>query len=104
MLVFIYCNVKLTKLPECLLPCLKILQYRDVKDRLPVFRNLKWLELGIARNLYWNGLLFAFLNFSPVLETLVFLQVSVWLLLLFGIPSFLYSYIREMNIDDAVIL
>uniref|UniRef100_A0A803LEI5 F-box domain-containing protein n=1 Tax=Chenopodium quinoa TaxID=63459 RepID=A0A803LEI5_CHEQI len=53
----------------------QILDFYGVKDYLPVFRNLKYLELGY-RQFYWDKVLLAFLNCSPVLETLVFPQVS----------------------------
>ncbi|XP_021736532.1 F-box/LRR-repeat protein At4g14103-like [Chenopodium quinoa] len=44
-----------------------------LKDQLPVFPNLKHLELNVAaRNNYWNKLLLPFLNCSPVLEVLDF--------------------------------
>ncbi|XP_021749667.1 F-box/LRR-repeat protein At4g14103-like [Chenopodium quinoa] len=51
--------------------CIEVLSYVDVNDHLPVFNNLKRLELYHCCN-SWDKLLLAFLNCSPVLETLVF--------------------------------
>lgn len=46
-----------------------------LKDKLPVFPNLKHLELGGAtEDSCWDNLLLPFLNCSPVLETLEFAQ------------------------------
>ncbi|KAL2939528.1 hypothetical protein RDABS01_033687 [Bienertia sinuspersici] len=50
-----------------------VLNSVEVVDQLPVFHNLKCLELNCSGN-YWDKVLLAFLKFSPVLETLVFPQ------------------------------
>ncbi|KAL2932404.1 hypothetical protein RDABS01_033968 [Bienertia sinuspersici] len=44
-----------------------------LEDQLPVFANVKQLELRCGlENFYWDKLILPFLNHSPVLETLVF--------------------------------
>ncbi|XP_056690897.1 F-box/LRR-repeat protein At4g14103-like [Spinacia oleracea] len=52
--------------------CTEELNVPGVEDQLPVFHNLKYLKLGYVGYTYWDKVLLAFLNRSPVLETLVF--------------------------------
>ena len=57
---------------------LKELNVRGVEDNLPVFDNLKYLELdNYTVSNCWDKVVLAFLNHSRVLETLVFLEVSL---------------------------
>ncbi|KMT18267.1 hypothetical protein BVRB_2g024320 [Beta vulgaris subsp. vulgaris] len=52
--------------------CMKDLDFVEVKDQLPLFPNLKNLSLDIDVDSVLDRSLLAFLNSSPVLETLVF--------------------------------
>uniref|UniRef100_A0A803LIC2 F-box/LRR-repeat protein 15/At3g58940/PEG3-like LRR domain-containing protein n=1 Tax=Chenopodium quinoa TaxID=63459 RepID=A0A803LIC2_CHEQI len=56
--------------------CTQQFEFRGVEDKLPVFDNLKYLELGYFYN-SWDNVVLAFLNHSPVLETLVFPGAAV---------------------------
>ncbi|KAL2934341.1 hypothetical protein RDABS01_017460 [Bienertia sinuspersici] len=53
---------------------LEELNHEAVKDQLPVFLNLKRVELGYDESRCWDKILLAFLNHSPTLETIVFPQ------------------------------
>ncbi|KAL2897930.1 hypothetical protein RDABS01_039712 [Bienertia sinuspersici] len=53
---------------------LEELNHEAVKDQLPVFHNLKRVELGYDEGRCWDKILLAFLNHSPALETIVFPQ------------------------------
>uniref|UniRef100_A0A803LJ08 At1g61320/AtMIF1 LRR domain-containing protein n=1 Tax=Chenopodium quinoa TaxID=63459 RepID=A0A803LJ08_CHEQI len=54
--------------------CTEDLDVHGVEDQLPVFPNLKHLELGYSGYNYWDKVSLAFLNRSPLLETLIFPQ------------------------------
>ncbi|KAL2928523.1 hypothetical protein RDABS01_023277 [Bienertia sinuspersici] len=54
----------------CLNCNMEFLNKLDLKEKLPVFRNLKHLELCCFGNSYWNNVVLTFLHHSPVLETL----------------------------------
>ncbi|KAL2936278.1 hypothetical protein RDABS01_023656 [Bienertia sinuspersici] len=51
---------------------LEDLNHDELKDQLPTFPNLKFLELGYDGFSYWDKVVLAFLSCSPLLETLVF--------------------------------
>lgn len=57
--------------------CLKPFNVDGLKDQLPMFRNLKYLELGNRGYNCWERVLEAFLICSPVLETLVFPELLI---------------------------
>lgn len=79
---------------------LKDLDFVEVKDQLPLFPNLKNLSLDIDVDSVLDRSLLAFLNSSPVLETLVFPRVCVWFLLF----DILVFYVHEMILGDIVSL
>ncbi|KAL2932491.1 hypothetical protein RDABS01_001158 [Bienertia sinuspersici] len=54
--------------------CIEVLNSGELKDQLPVFCNMKYLELDKYGAVYWHKLLSAFLHCSPVLETLGFVD------------------------------
>ncbi|KAL2926766.1 hypothetical protein RDABS01_028516 [Bienertia sinuspersici] len=99
MLIFILSSVKLTC---CLLIlCLKLLDFVEVMDQLPVFHNLKYLELQHSYN-YWDKVLLAFLKSSPILETLAFPRgiVSLFPLKIFHIEPLVKTRVLQNSSNN----
>ncbi|KAL2922771.1 hypothetical protein RDABS01_014262 [Bienertia sinuspersici] len=75
-----------------------LLGFVEVMDHLPVFQNLKHLELDYTLN-YWDKVLLAFLKCSPVLETLAFPQGLVS----FAVPESYYCEPLDCEISQTTI-
>lgn len=71
---------------------LKALHFADVKDHnLPLFTNLKCLQLGFYIDSHWDKVMLALLNRSPILETLVFPNVCTYFNSLIKYLSLFYT-------------